>query len=95
MEFQNEKEKFKKHLQNGDYKTCADIIENKIIDHIVKLIRQKEKDYEYTNILDLIDISEALLDEENKYIASKIKFFNTEEEDLNRLERLMTLYTIL
>lgn len=90
MNFQNENEMFKKYLKNSEYKECANILENKIINFVVNLIKEREPEYEYTTLMDLIEYSELILDKNYKYLAEKIKFYE-EEEDLNRLERLLAL----
>ena len=80
----------KQYLKNSEYKECANILENKIINFVVNLIKEREPEYEYTTLMDLIEYSELILDKYYKYLAEKIKFYE-EEEDLNRLERLLAL----
>lgn len=86
-----DEENFKKYLKEEKYNKCIDIIRNKIINHVIMLIKQKKSDYEYTDIIDLIDMSNIYLTEINKNIASKIDYFSIQEEPLNKLERLLLL----
>lgn len=83
--------KLKELIQKEEYNECCKILEESIIIYIVKLIKKVKKDYEYTNIIDLIDESQYYIKGENKNIAKKLKFFSIEEEDRNRFERLLNL----
>lgn len=91
MKFQDNTNKFKEYLNNGQYNECIKIIEEKIIIHIVNLIRKKDSTYRYTNIIELMNDSEYYLEDENKYIAQKIYSFDIEEKDINKLERLLEI----
>ncbi len=91
MNFQNSTNKFKEYLKQGQYDKCVKIIEEKIIAYIVNLIQKKDPIYSYTNIIDLMNDSEFYLEGENKYIAQKIYFFDVEEKDINKLERLLEI----
>ena len=91
MEIQDNTKQLKHYLQQGNYNKCSQILEEIIINHIVNLIKKTDKTYEYTNIIDLINDSEFYLKDDNRYIASKIYFFDVEENDVNRLERLLYL----
>ena len=82
--------KIKQYLLGQKYKECVQIIEKQIINYVVNLIRKKEPTYEYMSLMDLIEDSKIYIEDENKYIAEKIKFADT-EEDLIRLERLILL----
>jgi hypothetical protein len=82
--------KIKQYLLEQKYKECVQIIEKQIINYVVNLIRKKEPTYEYMSLMDLIEDSKIYIEDENKYIAEKIKFADT-EEDLIRLERLILL----
>ena len=86
-----DEEFFKKYLKDTNYNKCIEIIKNKIVIYIVNLIKNKKKDYEYTDIIDLIDASNKYLSDEEKEIANKIEYFSIEEKDINKLERLMRL----
>ncbi len=83
-------QKIKEYLSEQKYKECVQIIEKQIINYLVNLIRKKEPTYEYMSLMDLIEDSKIYIEDENKYIAEKIKFADT-EEDLIRLERLILL----
>lgn len=91
MNFQNSTNKFKEYLKQGQYGKCIKIIEEKIIAYIVNLIQKKDPTYRYTNIIDLMNDSEFYLEGENKYIAQKIYYFDVEEKDINKLERLLEI----
>lgn len=94
MDFQNSTNKFKEYLSQEKYDKCIEIIEEKIITYIVNLIKEKDKEYRYTNIIDLMNDSEFYLKNESKYIAQKIYSFDTEERDINKLERLLEICEI-
>ena len=90
-EYKNKK--IKEYLEEKQYEKCIDLIEQEIINYVVNLIRKKDKDYKYTSMIDLMVDSENLLENENKEIARKIRFYN-EENDLIKLERLLSLCEI-
>lgn len=83
-------QKLKQYLAEQKYKECVRIIEKQIINYVVNLIKTKEPSYEYMSLMDLIEDSKIYIQDENKYIAEKIRFADT-EEDLIRLERLILL----
>lgn len=84
-------EKFKEFLAKKDYNECIKIMENIISNYVVNLIKEKGINYEYTGFFDLVDASNKYLDGEERFIAEKIKFFSVEEDELEKLERLMEL----
>ena len=83
--------KLKELIQKEEYNECCKILEESIIKYIVQLIKKKKKDYKYTNLIDLIDESKFYIEDENKSIAEKLKFFSIEEGDRNKFERLLNL----
>lgn len=81
----------KRLIRENKYKESADIIKKKIIEYVVNIIKQKEKDYEYSNIIDLIEFSERYIEDERKHIARNLEYFSFEEDDILRLERLLKI----
>lgn len=82
---------FKEFLSKRDYEQCNRIIRKKIINYVVEIIKQYDKEYEYSTIEDLIDFSRYYIKGEEKHIAELIEVESFEEEPLEQLERLMSL----
>lgn len=83
--------KIKQFLQEKRYKECANILKNKIIEYITSLIKEKNPEFEYTNIIDLIELSEYYIKDERKNIARQLEYFSFEEEDIDVLERMLNI----
>ncbi len=81
----------KELLKNEKYNECAKLIENKIINYIINLIKAKGIELEDTGLFDLIEASNKFLDGDEKFIAEKIKFFSIDEEPIEKLERLLEI----
>ena len=81
----------KQFIEIKKNKETLSFIKNKIIDYLINIINQKGGDYEYTNIMDLIEMSEQFIDDERKYIARNIEYFSFEEEDIITLSRLLKI----
>lgn len=84
-------ELLKKLIRENKYKESADILKEKIIEYIVDIIKQTEKEYEYTNIIDLIAFSEQFIEDERRDIARNLEYFSFEEDDILRLDRMLTI----
>ena len=84
-------EMLKRLIRENKYKESADIIKERIIRYVADIIKQKEKDYEYSNIIDLIGFSELYIEDERKNIARNLEYFSFEEKDVLRLERLLKI----
>lgn len=89
------KDELKYYISKNNYKKCCEILEKDIKKTIVKEIRKIDPDYNYVDIYDLIDTSNALLKEPYKSIAENIRFFSENEEYEDTLKRLMELYKII
>lgn len=81
----------KQLIKENRYKESADIIKERIIEYVVDIIKQKEKDYEYSNIIDLIGFSELYIEDERKNIARNLEYFSFEEDDILRLNRMLKI----
>lgn len=84
----------KKYLEQKKYYECADILKTKIINYIVNLIKEKYKNYEYTNTIELIEMSEYCIEDERKNIARNLEYFTFEEKDIDVLERMLEICKI-
>lgn len=84
----------KQLLESKKYKECINIIKNKIIEYIVGIIKKQAPYYEYTNIIDLIEISEQYIYDERKNIARNIEYFSFEEDEMVILGRLLEICEI-
>ena len=84
----------KQLIQDKKYDECIRIVKNKIIDYIVSLIREKDPDYEYTTIIDLIEMSEQYIGDERKNIARNLEYFSFEEDEIITLTRLLEICEI-
>lgn len=84
----------KEYLEQKKYDECTNILKTKIIDYIVDLIKEKCEDYEYTNIIELIEMSEYYIDDERKNIARNLEYFSFEEKDIDVLERMLEICKI-
>lgn len=83
-------QKIKQYLSEQKFKECVKIVEKQIINYVINLIRKKDLTYEYMSFMDLIEDSKKYIEDENRYIAEKIRFAD-QEDDLIRLERLISL----
>lgn len=83
--------KIKQYLKEEKYNECSNILKRKIITYIVNLIKEKYKEYEYTNIIELIEMSNYYIDDERKELAQKLEYFSFEEEELDVLERMLEI----
>ena len=83
--------KIKKYLEEKKYYECSNILKEKIINYIVKLINNKYEDYQYTNIIELIEMSEYYIDDERKNIARNLEYFSFKEKDIDVLERMLEI----
>ena len=84
----------KKYLEEKKYYECSNILKEKIINYIINLIKEKYEDYEYTNIIELIEMSEIFIDDERKNIARNLEYFSFEEKDIDVLERMLEICKI-
>ena len=84
----------KKLIQEKRYGECIKIIKDKIIEYIVSLIRNKDSSYEYTNVIELIEMSEHYIDDERKNIARNLEYFSIEEDEIIVLARLLEICEI-
>ena len=81
----------KELIQKRRYQECIDILKAKIIDYVVDLINDKGIEYEYTNIIDLIQLSECYIDDERKNIAKNLKYFSFNEDKILCIDRLLEI----
>ena len=81
-------------LHQKNYKECIKLLKNKIIQYIVKLINENGIEYEYTNIIELIELSEKYINDERKNIAKKIEYFSFDEDESLCLDRLLEICKI-
>lgn len=78
-------------IQNKKYKECIQIVKEIVIEYIVNLIKEKDPEYEYTNIIDLIELSEYYIEDERKNIARDLEYFSFEEDSIIVLSRLIDI----
>ena len=88
----------KKLLEEHNYQECISILKNKIIQYIVCLIQKKMPSYEYTTIIDLIQLSEICISDERKEIAKHLEYFSFEENETDKLpiqkdKEILMIYT--
>ena len=76
-------------IKKQRYDKCLDILENAIIEHIVNLIKLEKIDFEYTTIFDLIEASKIYIKDERKNIASQIRIYSKQINDVDNIYRLL------
>lgn len=81
----------KELIKQKKYDKCLDILEKAIIEYIVNLIKQEKNDFEYTTIFDLIEASDRYIKDERKNIASQIRIYSIQIEDIDNIYRLLKL----
>ena len=81
----------KELIKQQRYDKCLDILEKAIIEYIVNLIKQEKNDFEYTTIFDLIEASDRYIKDERKNIASQIRIYSIQIEDIDNIYRLLKL----
>ena len=79
----------KELIKQKKYDKCLDILEKAIIEYIVNLIKQEKNDFEYTTIFDLIEASDRYIKDERKNIASQIRIYSAQIEDIDNIYRLL------
>ena len=84
----------KQLIQDQRYSECTKIIKDKIIEYVVDLIRNKDSSYEYTNVIELIEMSNHYIDDERKNIARNLEYFSIEEDEIIVLYRLLEICEI-
>jgi len=84
----------KQLIQDKKYDECIKMVKDKIIEYIIDLIRQKDPSYEYTNIIELIEMSNYYIEDERKYIAKNLEYFSIEEDEIITLTRLLDICDI-
>lgn len=81
----------KRYIQEKQYKKSVNCLEKLIINYVVKLIKEKQEDFEYTTMFDLVDASEKYIDNKDKDIAKNIRIYSKEMDDIDNLIRLLSL----
>ena len=81
----------KRYIQEKQYKKSVSCLEKLIINYVVKLIKEKQEDFEYTTMFDLVDASEKYIDNKDKDIAKNIRIYSKEMDDVDNLIRLLSL----
>lgn len=76
-------------IKKQRYDKCLDILENAIIEYIVNLIKLEKIDFEYTTIFDLIEASKIYIKDERKNIASQIRIYSKQINDVDNIYRLL------
>ena len=84
----------KELIQEKKYSEAIKMIKDKIIEYVVDLIRKKDSSYEYTNVIDLIQMSNHYIEDERKNIARNLEYFSIEEDKVVVLARLLEICEI-
>ena len=84
-----EVDKIRELIKKQRYDKCLDILENAIIEYIVNLIKLEKIDFEYTTIFDLIEASKIYIKDERKNIASQIRIYSKQINDVDNIYRLL------
>ena len=79
----------KELIRQNKYDKCLEILENAIIEYIVNLIKLEKIDFEYTTIFDLIEASKIYIKDERKNIASQIRIYSKQINDVDNIYRLL------
>lgn len=85
--------KTKLKIQLKDYESAITMLEKEIKQFFIEKINEIDKNYKYTNIIDLIDKSSKTLD--NKYFVKLKKFYiliNEDSFELYKLDCLINIY---
>ena len=84
----------KQLIQDKKYGECIKLVKDKIIKYVVNLIKKKDSTYEYTNVIELIEMSNYFIDDERKNIAKNLEYFSIEEDEIIVLSRLLEICEI-
>jgi len=81
-------------IQEKKYSEAIKMLKDKIIEYVVDLIRNKDTSYEYTNVIDLIQVSNHYIEDERKNIPINLEYFSIEEDEKIVLARLLEICEI-
>jgi hypothetical protein len=86
-------DKLKQYIKQSEYKKCIKIVREEIIECITSYIKEKNKNFKYTDIIDLENACKRYLDDKYILAVHYLDTFGAENiDDAEELNRLLSIY---
>lgn len=86
-------ENIKNNIKSGNYDNCIGLLKSKIIDLFSIKIRKVKKEFKYTSLEDMLDVSKGILSEDELYeLYQYYSLLRASSPDEFKLYNLLEIY---